>query len=67
MQLHQLLRILNIGTPIVLFDIQGIEICRVPSKDFIHVDLYEYPILEISTGFIDLHKERYGLFITIQK
>jgi hypothetical protein len=67
MQLHQLLRFVTLGTPILLFDIQGIEICKVSSKEYIHVDLYEYSILDIGTGFMDFHNKRYGLIITIQK
>lgn len=67
MQLHQFLRFLSFGTPIIIFDIQGIEICKVQSKDEIDLELYEYPVMEISVGAINLYKELHGLFITIQK
>lgn len=67
MQLHQLLRFCVFDIPILLFDINGIEICKVRSKTDIHVDLYEYDILEINIGIIDLRTHEYGLIITLQK
>lgn len=67
MQLHQFLRFCVSGIPIILFDIAGIEICKVYTKEDIHVDLYEYPILELNVGFVDLYHHTYGLMITLQK
>lgn len=67
MQLHQLLRFVNKKVPIVILDVEGIEICRVQSKDDIHVDLYEYHLLEIAVGLMVGNNQYYGLCITIQK
>ena len=44
MQLHQLLRFVNKKVPIVILDVEGIEICTVQSKDDIHV----YSVDELS-------------------
>lgn len=67
MQLHQLLRFISINTAVILFDIQGIEICRVASKCDINVDFYEYPVLEIACGPSYLHSSLHSIYITIQK
>lgn len=67
MQLHQLLRFITYGTPILLFDVQGVEICKVASKDDINIDLYEYLILDISVGIVDFRRNLHGMYITIQK
>ena len=48
MELHQILRMINVDTPIVLVDLQGISICKVRSKNEIHYDLYEQTVWEIS-------------------
>lgn len=47
MQLHQLLRFIQNNTAIIIFDIQGIEICKVEDKSKINVDLYEYGVYSI--------------------
>lgn len=67
MQLHQLLRFINFTTPLRILDIEGIEICKVNSKLDIDLDLYEYLILEISSGVINLDGLKNSIFITIQK
>lgn len=67
MQLHQLLRFITINTAIMLFDIQGIEICRVSSKYDINVDFYEYPVLDITCGPSYMNGGLHSIYITIQK
>lgn len=67
MQLHQFLRFITPNTAIMLFDIQGIEICRVSSKYDINVDFYEYPVLDISCGPSYINNSLHSIHITIQK
>lgn len=64
MQLHQLLRYISSGTPILIFDIEGVEICNVYDKEDINVDLYEYIIFEV--GIVNFFGDT-KLTITIQK
>lgn len=68
MELHQLLRHIRAGTPVCIFDIAGVCICQVPSKEDISIFLYEYVILEISAGtsYVD-HNRVSCIYITIEK
>ena len=69
MQLHQLLRFIKSGTPIVLFDIMGVEICNVRTKEDINIDLYEETIHDIGIMFnkSDSDKKDRSLSITLYK
>lgn len=68
MELHQLLRHIRSGTAVCIFDIAGVCICQVPSKEDISIFLYEYVILEISAGtsYVD-HNRVSCIYITIEK
>lgn len=68
MKLHQLLRQLQSANPVCIFDIAGMIICQVKSKEAIPQELYDYDILEISLGLIEnVVGKRSCLYITIQK
>lgn len=67
MQLYQLLRYIHLGTPIVIFDIQGIEIIKVRDKTLLPIDLYEYTLLDMCLGYFDENNSKIGLYITIEK
>ena len=49
MNLFQFLRFVRIGTPIIIYDIEDVEICKVTSKEYLNIDLFEYEILSVST------------------
>jgi len=68
MKLHQFLRHLQSANYVCIFDIDGISICQVKSKEDIPQDLYDYDILEIGSGIIEtVMGKRSCFYITIQK
>lgn len=68
MKLHQLLRFIQSANPICIFDITGINVCQVKSKEKIPTDLYEYDILELAVGITGTVLGKISCFyITIQK
>ena len=68
MKLHQLLRFIQSANPVCIFDIAGINICQVKSKEEIPTDLYEYDILELAVGLNGTVLGKTSCFyITIQK
>jgi len=68
MELHQLLRHIHSRAPIYLFDIAGVCICQVVTKEDISIELYDYVVLDLTTeiSYIQNNK-RACLYITIQK
>lgn len=68
MKLHQFLRLLQAYNPVCLFDIAGVGICQVKTKEEIPIDLYDYDILDINIGLVEnIVGKRSCLYITIQK
>lgn len=67
MQLHQLLRTIAVNVPIIILDIEGIEICRIKSKTEVPLDLYEYSVMLISLGIPKNSKCKTYLAILIDK
>jgi len=69
MKLYQFLRKFQSGVPICIFDIAGICICQVESKQDIPLDLYDYDILDISVGIVEylMIDKRACQYITIEK
>ena len=68
MEIHQLLRHIKAGTPICIFDIAGVCIRQVATKEDISVDLYEYNILDIGVGTAYIYNNKKScIYITIQK
>lgn len=65
MKLHQLLRFIVPTAAICIFDIQGVEICTVRSKEFINTDLFDYDVFEISC--IGLNMNTPAFMIVIKK
>ena len=67
MELHQLLRHITYGTAICLFDIAGVCICQVRTKEEISFELYDYNVLELSAGVSYISSHNSCLYITIEK
>lgn len=68
MELHQLLRHVNLTTPICIFDIAGVCISKVSRKESIPKELYDYDVLEITTGMSYVANNKSScLYIFIQK
>ena len=68
MQLHLLLRYLDSNIPIVLFDVQGIEISASLGKDSIDKDLYDCNILSIEMGKLQTFNQvKPALYIMLEK
>lgn len=67
MELHQLLRHIRSETAICLFDIEGICICQVGTKEDISIELYDYNVQDLSTGISYVSGHSSCLYITIEK
>lgn len=68
MELYQLLRQVRSGTAICIFDVAGVCICQVVSKEDISIDLYEYVVLDITTAISYVYNNKSScLYINIQK
>lgn len=69
MKFFQFLYILSSNIPLIVFNLNGEEICRVLSKEMLNSNLYDYDILEISgIGQIDFYREKLPtLIITLVK
>ena len=67
MQLHQLLRYIHNNVAIMIFDLSGIQIASVRTKQNISLDLYEYEVLEINQGYSNVAGCNHAIYITIVK
>lgn len=68
MTLYQFLRFFQSGKAIIIFDIAGVCICSVATKEDIPSDLYGYDLLNIDLGIINkFMSQRACQYITIQK
>ena len=69
MQLHQILRIISIESPIVLLDSACVRIAKVRSKIEIDLDLYEYRVLGIGSANTMFVENMYQpcIYIIIEK
>lgn len=68
MTLYQFLRFFQSGKAIIIFDIAGVCICSVATKEDIPSDLYGYDLLNIDLGIINkVMGQRACQYITIQK
>ena len=67
MQLHQLLRSLRGENAIVLLDCTGQIIFKGLSKDDIHIDYYEYNVLEFGSAISEFCDYKSCIYIIIDK
>lgn len=67
MQLHQLLRVVNLNVPIIIFDLQQRRLQSVINKDDININLYEEDVFQITCGPFNEYHDIHALYIMLRK